>query len=194
MAGGKFAVGLGDVSGKGLPAALLMSNLQATLRGQMVATDNAAVCVARSNNLLFDSTSPEKFVTLFFGVLDPESHTFNYANAGHDYPYIFENNSKPHRLDEGELVLSVMRDVSYEQRTVTFGPGNVLVIYSDGVTEAQNEKLEQFGVERLIETVMGSRERSSADIIDAIIKAATRFAGSQPQYDDMTLVVVRRTA
>ena len=189
----QLAIILGDVSGKGLPASLLMANLQATLRGQAMLGASAKECVQRSNRLLYQSTSSEKFVTLFYGILDAEKNTLLYSNAGHDAPYVMRKGVDPLRLGEGGLVLSIVEDFPYEEQSVPLGEGDVLVIYSDGISEAINPTQEQFGEERISTVIEAHRSESASKIMSEIIAAVKAHAGAAPQMDDMTLVVVKGT-
>lgn len=190
---GRLAICLGDVSGKGLPAALLMSNLQATIRGQTVLGQSPKDCMKRSNRLMYESTDPHKFATLFYGIMDTRTHELAYSNAGHDLPFFFRGDEEPTRLESGGLILSVMEDFDYEQAVVRFNPGDLLVIYSDGITDATNEYEEQFGEERLLDLLNTGCGMAPRDLIEKITAAVGEFAGGRPQMDDMTLVVVKRT-
>jgi serine phosphatase RsbU (regulator of sigma subunit)/CRP-like cAMP-binding protein len=192
LEGGRMGVCLGDVSGKGMPAALLMANVQATLRGQTLLDGDVASCVRRSNKLLFESTAPEKFVTLVYGALDPSDHSFRFTNAGHDHPCLFTRTGKTDHLEAGGIVLGVLPDYEYESGSVTFGPGDVLVIYSDGIVESMDSRQEQFGIERLTGLITANLGTSANAILSAIVDAAKAHAGAAPQYDDMTVVVVKR--
>ena len=185
---------LGDVSGKGIPAALLMSNLQATLRGQAQQDRNPRSCIRKSNLLLYKSTDVDKFATLFYGVLNTETHEFQYCNAGHNYPFFIRANGEIARLDTGGLVLGALEDFSYEESAIQLLPGDVLVIFSDGISEAMNGKEEMFGEERLERLVVENRGRKAADIIEMILQDVGRFAGFSAQSDDMTLVALKRSS
>jgi sigma-B regulation protein RsbU (phosphoserine phosphatase) len=190
--GNGLAVCLGDISGKGLPAALLMSNLQATIRGQSFLGPSPRECIKRSNKLLFRSTDPGKFATLFYGVLNFEKHELFYCNAGHDRPFLLAESKDPTRLDVGGIVLSCMEEFSYEEATIPFNPGDSLVVFSDGITEARNEVGEEYGEERLAAFLQDSLGEPAAAMIDRVIEAVRRHAGDSPQTDDMTLVVIKR--
>jgi len=190
---GRVGVCLGDVSGKGMPAALLMANLQATLRGQTLTGGDSAACVGRSNRLLYETTSPEKFVTLIYGALDPSAHTFRFTNAGHEYPFLFRAKGKPLRPESGGLVLGIMPEYPYVEETLEFQPGDVLVIASDGICESMDSNHEQFGTERMIASIGPKRGAHAREILDALVEAAKKHAGPAPQYDDMTIVAVRIT-
>jgi sigma-B regulation protein RsbU (phosphoserine phosphatase) len=193
LADGRTGVCLGDVSGKGMPASLLMANVQATLRGQtLLDRGGVAGTVRRSNRLLYETTPPEKFVTLIYGALDPGKHTFCFTNAGHDHPVLFRKKGKTLRLQSGGIVLGILPDYDYTEETVEFHPGDVLVIYSDGICESMNAAQEQFGIERLTAVVAARLGEGAQQILKAVVAAAKEHAGDAPQYDDMTVVVVKR--
>ncbi len=187
----RLAICLGDVSGKGLPASLLMANLQATLRGQSFGQCSPKDCLERSNSLLFHSTSADKFVTLFYSHLDTKKHQLTYSNAGHDNPFLLTS-GKITRLKKGGIVLSIMDKFPYEEEMLDFSRGDVLVIYTDGIAEAMNSKGEMFGVQRLSEILQENQQESSTKIIDIVFDAVKKFAGAAPQSDDITMVVVKR--
>ena len=183
---------LGDVSGKGMPAALLMANLQATLRGQSSLEISSKLCVEHSNKLIFQSTDSKKFATLFYGVLDSKNHEVSYCNAGHDNPYIIRRDKKIMRLNTGGIVLGFVPEFSFEEDKIHLEPGSVMAIYSDGVTEAMNEQEEEFGEERFAEVVTHHMNNSSESIIQHILQAVEKHIGKMPQMDDMTLLLIKR--
>jgi serine phosphatase RsbU (regulator of sigma subunit) len=188
----RIAVCLADVSGKGLPASLLMANVQATLRGQTFLGVSPKVCVQRANKLLYLSTSPEKFVTLFYAILDPKLHQLAFSNAGHDNPFLLTADGHTERLGTGGMVLSILEDFPYEEALVSMGPGDVLVVYSDGITEAVNTSEVQFGEERLAKVIQEHRHESASGLLECIVKEVKTFAGGMAQADDMTLLIVKR--
>jgi sigma-B regulation protein RsbU (phosphoserine phosphatase) len=189
----KLAICLGDVSGKGLAAALLMANLQATLRGQTLTNSSARVCVQQSNRLLYQSTSPEKFATLFYGLLDGVRHTLTYSNAGHEIPILLSAENQLRQLETGGTVLSIVEDFPFEEETIPIAVGDLLVIYSDGITEAMNECQEQFGPARLERVIKEMRREPAAGLMEQIVSAVRSHTRGVQQADDMTLVVVKRT-
>jgi len=190
----RICICLGDVSGKGLPASLLMANVQAMLRSQSILHAPPQLCMQRANTLLLQSTSPEKFVTLFYGVLDLAHHTLTYVNAGHELPYLFTAASEPIRLAAGGPPLGVIDRTPYDEQSVPMQPGDLLVVYSDGVTEAMNAGQVQFGGSRLDALLPGWRNAPASAIIERIIDAVRQHAAGTPQHDDITLVVVKRSA
>lgn len=188
-----IAVCLGDVSGKGLAASLLMANVQATLRDQAKADGTAAACVRRSNALLFQSTGTEKFVTLFYTVLDTDAGMLTYSNAGHERPFLMTREGSSRRLDAGGIVLGILEDFPYEEESVAMGHGDVFVVFSDGISEAVNGKDEQFGEQRIEKVLLEHRHGTALEIRDRLIAAVRAHAGGAPQADDITLVVIKRT-
>ncbi len=183
---------LGDVSGKGLPASLLMANLQATLRGQALFKNTPSECLYYSNVLLYNSTSPEKFATLFHGILDFSTHELKFSNAGHDHPFLFSQNQEVLRLQTGGILLGFMNDYKYEEDTYLMKNGDVLFIYSDGLTEAMNSREEEFGEDRLQQLIQNSLSLKAEEIINKTISEIKEFAGDTPQMDDMTVMVIKR--
>lgn len=192
MNDGRTALCLGDVSGKGLPASLLMANLQATLRGQTLVSHQPSETLLRSNKLLFESTSPEKFATLFYGIIDIQHHSVHYSNAGHDWPFLIGIDNVIRRLKTGGLMIGLLPQAKYEDEEVPIQIGDILVIQSDGVSEAMNANHEQFGEERLQALLMEHRQKTAEEIIDIIVKEVRKHAGAHPQSDDITIMVVKR--
>ena len=186
-----LALVLGDVSGKSMPAALLMANVQATIRGQTLLNPAAGDCMTRSNRLLYDSTDSDKFVTFFYAVLDPARHELRYSNAGHNPPMLLSKGGEPRLLETGGPVLGVVPSFSFPEATVTIDPGDLLVIYSDGFTEAMNRRFEEFGEDRLLEATRAAWDLPAAGIVESIFDAVNKHAGDAPQTDDMTLMVLR---
>jgi serine phosphatase RsbU (regulator of sigma subunit) len=191
---GRTCVCLGDVSGKGLPASLLMANLQATLRGQSALRMPVAETIARSNLLLHRSTDPEKFATLFMGVLDPATGRIDYCNAGHEQPMLFRSGGGVERLRTGGLALGVLDAFPYEQATVTLEPGDCLVVYSDGIPDASDELGGFFGEERLVQCIRDHAARPAASIMQHIIDSVCAHESGAERTDDLTIMVVKRSA
>ena len=188
----RMALALGDVTGKGLPASLLMANTQATLRGQSLLASAANDCITRSNTLLFRSTSDEKFVTLFYGVLDFQQHQLTFCNAGHDSPFLLSSGGGVKRLSTGGIILSMMESFPYDEEIVPMHVGDVLVIYSDGIPEAMNTHQELFTEKRLQDVLLSHYSDPAEKMIDAILAETKTHAGGYPQSDDMTIVIAKR--
>ncbi|TFG79824.1 MAG: GAF domain-containing protein [Chrysiogenales bacterium] len=190
--GRRLAFCLGDVSGKGLPAALLMANLQAAIRGQALAGTSLTSCLERANSLLYRNTSPEKFATLFFGCLDTEGHVLHYCNAGHNHPFLIGKETEPLRLSAGGLALGCFESFPFEESQVQMKPGDQLVVFSDGISEAVNDRDEEFGEERVSDLAATNQDASAAELIEKILQDVGRHAAGRAQHDDMTLVVIKR--
>lgn len=187
----KTAIALGDVSGKGLPASMLMANLQATLRGQLLFCNCAKDCIKRANDMLFKSTDTSKFVTLFFGILDTENHTLTYCNAGHNEP-VFLQNDKKNKLDKGGMLLSVFEQIEYEEEEIHFSKGSTLVVFSDGITEAMNAEEEEYSDARLEKLIENKASLTSQELVMKILSDVKDFSQGVPQFDDITLMVIKR--
>ncbi len=188
----RFMLCVGDVSGKGLPASLLMANVQATLRSQAAWSSSAAECVSRANSLLCDSVRRGSFVTLFYGVLDHAQNMLQFANAGHNRPYIVTASGELNTLELGGLVLGVKKDFPYSQDHIALSPGDVLCVYSDGIPEAMNIQHQQFGEDRLIELLIAHRAETAEQLTARVLDAVKAFAGQAQQHDDITLLMVKR--
>lgn len=187
----KLAFCLGDITGKGMPAAMLMANLQATLRSQAAIQKNLVDILKTSNILLFHSTEPNKFATLFYGELDFSKHILMYCNAGHESPmHLISNNVS--RLKTGGLLLGCFEEAEYEQGLLELSQNEVLVIFSDGVTEAMNEDEELYGEEKLHSVITENQNMSSKDLADKIIDSVKNHSSQTAQSDDITLMVIKR--
>ncbi len=186
-------VAVGDVSGKGTGAALLMSSLHAAVRAQSQTRASISEVMAEINEYIFENSPSNKFLTLFYGGLDPNTGTLTYSNGGHNAPIFVRRSGEIERLDKGGLPIGMMQSVVYQEASVAFEPGDVLVIYSDGITESINEREEEFDEERLIEVVKNNLGRSASGIRDRIDEALSRFVGTTAPVDDMTLMIIKRT-
>lgn len=194
----KLGVALGDVSGKGIAAALTMASLQASLRADaMRAGDDIAGLITRVNRMVYDASTEDRYATLFYAQYDPATRRLSYVNAGHCPPILFRNpascgDRSVERLDKaGGTVVGLLPDCFYEQTEVSLSPGDLLVIYTDGFSEAMNPSLEEWGEKRLLSAVANCNGLPAKDSIAKIMQAADAFASGAPQSDDMTLVILR---
>ncbi len=183
---------LADVSGKGISAALLMANMQAAIRSLSLSDATLTARLEHANQLLYNSTDSDKFVTMFYAVLEPSSHELRYSNAGHNPPLLISTDGSVRELSDGGPVLGILPAFSYTQASVSLAPGDLLLIYSDGFSEAANTGFEEFGEGRLQELAVANREKPAAELIDLIASEVNAFCGDAPQTDDMTIVAVRR--
>jgi serine phosphatase RsbU (regulator of sigma subunit) len=189
---GRLIVALGDVSGKGTSAALLMSSLHAAVHAQVASCQSLTETITAVNRYLTDNTPPNRFVTLFYAELDPATGALAFINAGHNPPLIVHAAGTIEQLGPGGLPLGIMSDFDYQEGRAQLQPGDVLVAYSDGVTETQNPKGEEYGTHRLHEVVAQNIQRSAAGIRDKIEAALSAFAQGTAAVDDITLLIVKR--
>jgi len=193
---GDLGIAIGDVSGKGIAAALLMASLQASLRGQaLMGHADLAQLMANVNQLVYDATPINRYATFFYGQYRRESRVFIYVNAGHNAPLVLRhtNDGAVHviRLDTGGPVVGLFPNAPYQQGSLVMEPGDIFVGFTDGISEAMNKQDEEWGEERLIPAVARNADRSASEMIPALMEEADRFASGAPQHDDMTLVVVK---
>jgi len=190
---GCMAIALADVSGKGVPAALLMASVQATLRTHCAAGSwDLAAVTAQMNRLLYESTAPEHFVTMFLGDYDDTTRTLRYVNCGHNPPVLLANDGAFRRLEATARVLGAFLKWDCAVETATLAPGDLVALFTDGITEATNPQDEDFGEERLIDALRIHRERPVGDVLNSVIGAVLDFGGVQ-QADDLTLILLRGT-
>ena len=185
---------LADVSGKGITAALLMSNVQATIRSQCRLAPDVGGCVSRSNDMLHASTDSDKFVTMFYGVFDTRTHRLEYCNAGHNPPILLAGGNGPELLETGGPVLGVLPGFPYQRGETELQPGQTLLVYSDGFSEAMNRRFEEFGDERLRASAQSHAALPPAQLLDTLLAEVSEFCGDAPQADDMTIMAVQRAA
>lgn len=191
---GRLVIALGDVSGKGTAAALLMSSLHAAIHAQSASHDSLVATISAVNRYLADNIPANRFVTLFYAELDPESGALSFLNAGHNPPLIVHAAGTVEQLASGGLPLGIKPDAEYREGRTQLQRGDVLVIYSDGVTEAVSPSGEEFGATRLYEVVSRNINASAAGIRDRIESSLTKFAQGTSAADDITLVIVKRQA
>ena len=188
---GALGLMLTDISGKGMGAALLMANLQATLRAEFARGGlDLPRRLAAVNALFLASTAPEHYATLFFGCYDDARRRLVYANCGHNPPFVLRADGSCERLPPTAPVMGLMAEWTCEESEVGIGRGDTLVVFSDGVTEASNARDEEFGEARLVETVRREGPGPVASLPPAILAAVEEFTGT-PHADDLTLVVAR---
>jgi serine phosphatase RsbU (regulator of sigma subunit) len=187
----KLAIAIGDVSGHGISAALLMASVEAFVRSNSHAYgDNLKSFIAGMNSFLYQSTEDSKFVTFFYCVYDDSVRKLVYINAGHNPPFLLSNGSIS-RLDRGGLLLGAVDNAEYEQGEVNLNAGDILLLYTDGVTEAMNGKEELYGEERLKETLLNNCNAKAETLQSVILEALSSYSGARAQDDDITMIAVR---
>jgi sigma-B regulation protein RsbU (phosphoserine phosphatase) len=187
----QVGIAIGDVSGKGIPAALIMASFRASLIAEI--RNNYAIrsIMFKVNNLLFESTESDIYVTAVYGVLDTKNRIFTFTNAGHNAPIFRRADGRMEYLIEGGVTLGTFENSKYEERPLSLSHRDLIVLYTDGVTEAQNEKEEEFGTKRLKQVINDSHQLSALQIQENIYKAVKDFTGGLPQADDLTMIVIK---
>lgn len=192
---GEDRVGLviGDVAGKGVPAALFMATSRTLIRSTALAGLTPASTLAEANRLILQDSPTELFLSAFYGILNTSDGRLTYANAGHNPPLWFRKAEGDFQeLAARGIVLCVIDNVSLEEKSIEIASGDILVLYTDGVTEAVDADTEEFGVERLQQVVASNRRKGASEILEAIVEAVTTFIGDVEQPDDLTLMVIKR--
>lgn len=183
---------IADVSGKSIPAALFMALSRTIVRANATHHEKGTEVLQDANDMISADSRSGMFVTLFYGVLDEQTKSLVYANAGHPPPLLMRKGEDRFRaLEVTGIALGVVEGMKYEERQIDLLPGDILVLYTDGVNEAINDREEQYGLARLCRTVRGSRDLSAQGILDAILKDIALFAGDQAQFDDITMIVLK---
>ena len=188
---GGICIGLGDVAGKGMSAALLMANLHANIRAQIETGRPLPEMVARVNRAIHHAVKGQRFITLVLAALDSSSGVIRYVNAGHNPPILLRSDDSVDSLETGGFLLGVFPEATYEAAEVTVHPGDLLVLYSDGVTEAMDASGEEFGEERLKAFLRENRALPPEELVDALIALVRDFSQGKPG-DDITVAVLRR--
>ena len=181
-----------DVSGKGAGAAMIMANLQASIRVGLEITEDFAEFISRINNHIYKNTSASEFVTFFIGAWEPKTNILHYINAGHNPPLLIDKLNNVKTLDATGLILGVLPDQKYEQHSVKIEQGSLLAIFTDGLEEALNPRNEMFSQERIIQSMINNRHLSSQEILKTIQENAIEFCEGKPLHDDLTMIVVKK--
>ena len=187
----RLLITIADVSGKGMPAALLMANVQAALR--VLAPLNLPIqdLIIRLNQVIYQNTTIDKFVTMFLGILNFKENTFEYVNAGHNPPYLINKEKEIYELNKGGLILGVMEDfTNYSKETVVLKSGEMIFFFTDGVTEAMNAKKQEFSDDTLKELIKKTYLNDAKEIVENVISEVRIFAGKADQSDDITALAV----
>jgi serine phosphatase RsbU (regulator of sigma subunit) len=190
---GRYGIVIADVAGKGAAAALFMTLSSSLIR--TYAADYEAqpeLVLGETNRRILADTNTGLFVTVFYAVLDPATGTLHYGNAGHNPPYHLQHDGAVHPLTRTGIPVGIFEDATWEAGTVQLAPGDVLVLYTDGVTDAQDGQEAFFGVDRLLATMQSKSGRSAQEIKEVILTAIHQFSGGVPRFDDITLVVLVR--
>lgn len=187
-----YGVAIADVSGKGIPAALIMASFRASLIAEIRNNYSIRTIGEKVNSLLCESLEPGNFVTGVYGVLDARHHVFTFSNFGHNPPVLLRNDDSVVYLQEGGPVLGVTTEARFEQQAMMINPGDIVVLYTDGVTEVFDSQGNEFGISGLVDIIKSHRSEPAVAIADAIHRAVTEFASPKHVFDDVTMVVLKR--
>jgi len=190
--GGRWGLVVGDVTGKGLPAALLVSTLHSALRLLLDRMEVGPPLVERLNRHVYESSGANKFITMLMAALEPETARLHYVNAGHNPGLLIRRGGEVEELGSSGLPLGLLPGADYTAATVELGEGDLLCLYSDGITECESPEGEEFELDRLRELLEEHRDHPLPEIVQAIDRAVTDFAAGLPQGDDQTVVLLRR--
>jgi sigma-B regulation protein RsbU (phosphoserine phosphatase) len=189
---GKVGLTLGDVSGKGMPASLMMAELHARVQVLAEEPGDLAHFMTRINKATCLKCPSNRFITFFFSVFDVETGDIAFANAGHNPPILVRANGAAEMVEGGGPVLGILPIAPYSEMHTRLDRGDMLVLYSDGVTEANNPNYDEFGEDRFIDVLKATRTQPATEIVEAVTRALAEFAAGAPQADDITLVVAKR--
>ncbi len=182
---------IGDVSGKGAPAALLMAGVQSAIKSMILYTNDLVEINKNLNNIIYNNTKGKRFITFFSGILDLKDMKMYYINAGHNFPWLIKSDGKIYTLEEGGLLLGIMPKVDFKQGVIDIAPGDLVFLYTDGISEAFNKYEEEYSEERLVKVVFNNRQSNVRAIREAVLKDVRSFIGHTNVTDDMTMLILK---
>jgi sigma-B regulation protein RsbU (phosphoserine phosphatase) len=192
---GRMGLVVADVADKGVPAALFMALSRTLVRTMAIDGRAPALAIARANDLILADARSDLFVTLFYAILQPQAGEVVYVNAGHMPPLLVRaGEGTTTELRTPGMALGVLDSFEFEEHRVTLDPGDILVLYTDGVTEASNPRREMFGRDQLAHTLSAHRDLSAPDLAQIVDKTVADFVGDAPQFDDFTLLIAKRVS
>ncbi|MFQ5498785.1 MAG: SpoIIE family protein phosphatase [Candidatus Zixiibacteriota bacterium] len=192
IVGGQTGIAVGDVSGKGVAAALIMASFRASLIAEIRNNYSIRTICSKVNDLVYESVSPGSFVTAVYGVLDSKNNIFTFANCGHNLPVLLRASGDVFFLEEGGQLLGVVPGAAYEERPIFLDVGDIICIYTDGVTEVFDEDGNEFGCERLVDLLRANRQKSTKEMQETILASIRQFATPDHAFDDITTVILKR--
>ena len=189
---GMLGIVIADVSGKGIPAALFMMVCRTLLKGIAIGMASPAEALTEANALLHAENQSSMFVTVFYGVFNPRSGSLTFANAGHESPVVRRVDGSTEALPfTGGVPLGIVEDMRFEERTSNIASGEFVFLFTDGVTEALNESEEEFGNDRVHDTIAGVDSGPAREAVDALVRTVVQFSGTAEQFDDLTCLVLK---
>lgn len=187
----RMGIVIADASGKGMPAALMIAQVHAMIHSEVNNGNNIATMLENMNNQVAQSTSPEKYVTLFYGELEEETGLFHFANAGHNYPILARSNGEVVLLETGGPLIGAFQNMHYESSSIRLQPGDVLFFFTDGLSEAMNEKGEEYSEDRIRKLVLNNRDRDPQTLMEMILEDVRKFDPHIPPQDDTTMITMK---
>lgn len=182
-----------DVTGKGVPASLLMATMRASLRSHVENNNSVSDSINKLNKLIFEDSPVDKFITAIYGELDTKTHSFNYVNAGHNNPYLLKVNKHTlTKLNVGGVMLGIMDPVNFKADSISIGPGEKLILFSDGIPEARNKEGDFFSDEAFEEWLLEHKSLTPSQMMMNLLKTIENFAQGQSQSDDITMIIIER--
>ena len=190
---GRIGVAVADVSGKGVPAALFMMSSRTLLKGSAIGRSEPNDVLREVNQLLYENNEAGMFVTVFFAVFDPANGELVYANGGHNPPLIVHADGSSTLVSgDSGIALGMIADYPFERHVMRLAPGETAILYTDGVTEAENDRRDQFGMDRLRDVMAAAPPTDARGATDTVFRAVREFAGDAPQFDDITCLTLHR--
>ena len=190
-----MGLAIGDVSGKGISAALLMASLRASLRGMTLdAPHDLAAMMEKVNRLVYEASATNRYATFFFATYNMQTRELIYVNAGHNAPFLIRrraDNSQVERLEAGGPVIGLLPFAKYEEQRCVLQPGDLLLAYTDGISEAMTEREEEWGEDRMLAAAETFPDGCAQQVLEHLFAEADRFTGNASQFDDMTLLVLK---
>ncbi|MBA4121851.1 MAG: SpoIIE family protein phosphatase [Acidobacteria bacterium] len=190
----KFGIAIGDISGKGIGASLMMASLQASLRGQAIHfKSDLAGLMKQINSLVYEASTSNRYATFFYAQYEPATRKLTYVNAGHNPPFLVRKSGEVVRLEEGGAVVGMLPSmlVNYKQGEIELQTGDLLVGYTDGISEAMNPQEDEWSEDAMLEELKKVHEKPAVEILPYIVACADEFASGAKQHDDMTMIVVK---
>ncbi len=190
----KFGIAIGDISGKGIGASLMMASLQASLRGQAIHfKSDLAGLMKQINSLVYEASTSNRYATFFYAQYEPATRKLTYVNAGHNPPFLIRKSGEVVRLEEGGAVVGMLPSmlVNYKQGEIELQTGDLLVGYTDGISEAMNPQEDEWSEDAMLEELKKVHEKPAVEILPYIVACADEFASGAKQHDDMTMIVVK---
>ncbi|HUU44837.1 MAG TPA: SpoIIE family protein phosphatase [Acidobacteriota bacterium] len=191
LSGGRLGIVIADVSGKGLGAALLVSQLQAFLKSELRTPRRVCEYVTNTNALVVESTATDQFATLVYAEFDPETRVLEYTNAGHNYPIVVRSDGSPAYLDQGGLVLGAFQSATYVTGRVTLDPDDVVLFYTDGLSDLEDHRGNDFGDARILQFLRDKRHLPAEALKNELVREATEFSRGELGFDDLTMVILK---